>query len=628
MITDDDIKRVRDANDIVELIGERVVLKQRGREFWGNCPFHNEKTPSFKVDPASQFYHCFGCGEGGDVFKYVMKTEGLNFLDAVRSLAQRKSIELKDEQGGGAGSGGKRARLIAVCDETNAFYHQQLMRVKSSETDAARQYLGKRGLGGSVARDWKLGFAPGRGMLVRHLQEKGFTDEELVQANVAFSADNGQLRDRFYNRIMFPIYDLQGRTIAFGGRVIGSGEPKYLNSSDTRLFHKRENMFAIDKAKAPITTAGAALVVEGYTDVIAMHQGGFTNTVATLGTALTPEHLKLLSRFTKKVVLLFDGDEAGMRAADRATDLINIAAASDGWSKLDLFVAVLPNKLDPAEYIEAEGKESMQSTLDSAVSLIRFALDRRLAKWDLDQVEQRNRALNDAVTLLAPLKGTLLASDYVNYLADLFGKNYEEVAMMLERAKPQPVQRAVSSASTSQDTNGAATQATSRPVKQSKAKAMEIELLLLFIEHPEVRERVASAFKRIKWSSAEHESIAKMLLGFNSGDVSSDMLAKLTAQNPDISSILSGARLASYDGVPPNRLAGKLMFDIREDQLKTEISDATIQLRRVRSENVGKTAQTSDQAADKIDDLFRRISELQQELAELRRKYNSDNLFS
>ncbi|HBT95231.1 MAG TPA: DNA primase, partial [Coriobacteriia bacterium] len=567
MITEDDIKRVRDANDIVELIGERVVLKQRGREFWGNCPFHNEKTPSFKIDPASQFYHCFGCGEGGDVFKYMMKTEGLDFLDAVRSLAQRKSIELKEEQG--KSGGGKKARLIAVCDEANAFYHQQLMRVKSSEADAARAYLGKRGLGGSVARDWSLGFAPGRGMLVKHLSSKGFTRDEMIAANVAYSGQGsgrygaggagglgsaeggmgrsgaGALKDRFFNRVIFPISDLQGRTIAFGGRVIGSGEPKYLNSSDTRLFHKRENLFAIDKAKAPITTSGAAIVVEGYTDVIAMHRAGFNNTVATLGTALTPEHLKLLSRFTKKVILLFDGDEAGKRAADRAVDLITVMATAEAGQKLDLFVAMLPGSMDPADYLAAEGHEAMQKTLDTSAALLQFALDRRLAHWNLDLPEQRNRALNDVITLLVPVKGSLLAMDYINYLSDVLHIDYALVASALEHAKAPAVPRAADGAARENRLQDEGASEQPRTIDTSgagdKLLAMESELLFIFIEHPGVRERLVEAFGRITWSTPGLESIARALAESDRQDGPDDLMAKLLAKMPDVSSLLSNA---------------------------------------------------------------------------------------
>ncbi|MCL1846534.1 MAG: DNA primase [Coriobacteriia bacterium] len=613
MIGEDDIRRVREATDIVELIGERVVLKQRGREFWGNCPFHNEKTPSFKVDPASQFYHCFGCGEGGDVFKFVMKLENVEFPDAIRSLAQRKNIELVEERG--EAPRGKKARLFAACEETATFYHQQLMRVRTAESDAARAYLKQRDMGGEIPRLWRLGYAPGRGVLVRHLQKKGFTKDELIEANVAYVPEGkrGELRDRFFNRIMFPISDLQGRTIAFGGRILGQGEPKYLNSADTLLFHKRDNLFAIDRAKAAITSSGLALVVEGYTDVIAMHKTGFTQTVATLGTALTPEHLKLLARFTQKVVLLFDGDEAGQRAADKAADLVNVVAASTGGRKADVFVATLPGAMDPADFCASEGQAAMQEVLDAAVPLLRFAIDRRLTAWDLEKPEQRARALDDVVRLLVPVRGSLLAADYSNYLVDVFGVEEDAIETALKNAKPLVVSSALSSVEKTETEPQKALFTPAEKIKD-RTTALECELLFLFIEQPEVRERLVEAFGRISWSLSEHEAIAKILVALDTGDEPEVMLSRLTARMPDASSVLSGTRLAGFSGEPPTRLAGMLMFSIREGQLKQTIHNENTRLRRLDRE----------QQSEQWDDLFRHIAELQQELSDLRRKYQTE----
>jgi DNA primase len=611
LIGEDDIRRVRDATDIVTLVGERIVLKQRGREFWGCCPFHNEKSPSFKVDPASQFYHCFGCGEGGDVFKFFMKLENIDFPDAVRALAQRANIELAEE--GDGASHGKKARLLAVCEETAQFYHHQLMRVKGVEGDAARAYLSGRGMGGDIPGQWRLGFSPGRSMLARHLQQKGFARAELIEANVAVAPGEGKsvLKDRFFNRVMFPIFDLQGRVIAFGGRVIGQGEPKYLNSADTMLFRKRDNLYAIDRAKASITAGGSAVVVEGYTDVIAMHGAGFTSTVATLGTALTPQHLKLLARFTPRVVLLFDGDEAGRRAADRAADLINVAASSDAGRKADLFVAVLPQAMDPADFCAHEGAEAMRKVLAEAVPLLRFALDRRLAKWDLTRPEQRVRALDDVVGLLVPVKGSLLAADYLNYLADIFAVDYPVVAAALDKAKPQPTYQSVA---TDGPGLGGEQQLTldSAPPAVSQATAFERELLFLYVEQPTVRERLREAFRRISWSDERHEVIAKALLDFDATEEPDVLLSRLTARVPDAAGALSAARLPEFLGVPPNRMAGMLMFSIKEGQLKRAIRGENARLRRL--------GDAEDKHAER-DELFLHIAEMQKELSELRQRY-------
>jgi DNA primase len=632
LITEDEIRQVRDATDIVALISERVVLKQRGREFWGCCPFHNEKTPSFKVDPASQFYHCFGCGEGGDVFKFLMRMEDIAFPEAVRSLAARANIELAEEVG--SRPRGRKAVLLAVCEETTAFYHFQLKRAKGSAADAARAYLASRDMGGELPTLWQLGYAPGSAVLVHHLSQKGFSVDDLIEANVAVRSDGGRgsLRDRFYNRVIFPIKDLQGRPIAFGGRVIDQGEPKYLNSSDTPLFRKRDNLYAIDRARSQMTAEGCAIVVEGYTDAIAMHAAGFTNTVATLGTALTPQHIKLLARFTSRVVLLFDGDEAGLRAADRATDLISVAA-SEQARKADLLVAVLPKASDPADLCAQEGGAALMRTLiDAAEPLLRFSLDRRLERWDLTRPEQRSRALSDVTALLVPLNDTLLVADYLNYLADIFATEYAVVASTLEKARAQaPALRArVLEPSTTQAAGqravgqraaGQAQAAQTQDAEQTRpvvdrVTSMERELLFLYIEQPEVRARLREAFERITWSDERHGNIATALLALDAEAKPDEMLSLIVARKPDSAELLSGARLAEFAGATPNRLAGMLMFAIKEGQLKAAIRNENAQLRLLGE---------GEDVREQRDALFRRVSALQQELANLRRRYQSES---
>ena len=353
-ISDEEIQKVREASDLVALMGERSPMRQKGRDFWCCCPIHNEKTPSCKVDPSTQLWHCFGCGEGGDIFGFLMKVDGMSFPEAVQFLADKAHITLtRSGKDDGGASNSKKARLKQVCAETADFYHFQLMRVKNAPTDAARAYLAGRNLGGAIPREWMLGFAPGSGTLVRHLSSKGFTPDEMVEANVALRGDNGRVRDRFYNRIMFPIRDVQGDCIAFGGRIIGDGQPKYLNSQETPLFHKSTVLYGLDKAKTAMAATGDAIVVEGYTDVIALHRAGVDNAVATLGTALTRQHIRTLSRHAKnRIIYLFDGDEAGQRAADRALQFIDSSITPEaGRTRIDLCAVTLPDNLDPADFV-------------------------------------------------------------------------------------------------------------------------------------------------------------------------------------------------------------------------------------------------------------------------------------
>ena len=371
-ISSDDVQKVRDASDIVEVFSERVPLKQRGRDFWCCCPFHEENTPSCKVDPNTQLFYCFGCHKGGDVFKFIQEIEGLEFPDAVRRLAERAHIELQ-ETGGRGPSQGEKARLKDVCRASQEFFHTQLMRGKSHEANEARMYLANRGFGGEVPKKWQLGFAPGRGELVSHLRSLGFTQKEMLDANVAVQRDN-RLSDRFYNRVMFPIFDEVGECIAFGGRVMGEGEPKYLNSQETPLFSKKRTLYGLDKAKSGITATGVASVVEGYTDVIALHEAGVTNVVATLGTALGQHHIRMISRHaSKRIVYLFDGDEAGQRAADRALQFIGESMTeSAGKRRIELVACTLPDNLDPADYVEKYGADALREQVDAAFPLISF----------------------------------------------------------------------------------------------------------------------------------------------------------------------------------------------------------------------------------------------------------------
>lgn len=410
-------------------------MRQRGKDFWCCCPFHQEKTPSCKVDSVSQTWHCFGCGEGGDIISYVRKLDDVDFVDAVRFLARRANIELT-ESAQATKAHSLKARLKAVCAETASYYHMLLMRSSDEGAASARAYLSGRDLGGTVPASWNLGFAPGHRQLVTHLRSLGYTDNEMVEANVAVRGSQG-VNDRFFNRVMFPINDVRGDCIAFGGRVIGQGEPKYLNTGDTPIFHKSEVLFALDKAKARMTSTGDAIVVEGYTDVIALHEAGFTNVVATLGTSLTRQHIRLLSHHAKsRIIYLFDGDEAGQRAADRALQFIDSSITPEaGVSRVDLCAVTLPDSLDPAEFIAARGPEAFKQVLDGAIPLIKFGIDRRLSRYDLSFPEGRARATNEALSVLAPIKTSLLAKDYAVYIASRVHAREQDILLRLSELK-------------------------------------------------------------------------------------------------------------------------------------------------------------------------------------------------
>ncbi|MDN0064468.1 DNA primase [Collinsella ihumii] len=416
MISDEDRERVRAATDLVQLVQETVELRPRGQEFWGCCPFHGEKTPSFHIIPATQVWHCFGCGEGGDVFSYVMKRENLTFPDAIRYLADRAGIEIADDAPT-ARRGTKRTRIIDVCEETCAFYHTMLMRGKDGR---GRTYFASRGLGSDICQRYRLGFAPGRGALVAHLSSKGFTPREMVDANVAIKRDRGNLADRFYERVMFPIFDEQGRCIAFGGRIMGAGEPKYLNTAETPVFHKKRNLYGFNWAKEHIVAANEAIVVEGYTDAIACWEAGIKNVVATLGTALTEHHVKTLTRFAKRIVYLFDGDAAGQRAAERAIQFVETGS-------VDLRCVILPDDLDPADFLRDRGGEKLRALLDAAEPLMDFVFRKLEDRSDVSTPGGRARALEDACRLIYPLRDSYMIDTYYMQIADRLGADVDMV---------------------------------------------------------------------------------------------------------------------------------------------------------------------------------------------------------
>ena len=610
IISDEDIRRVRQANDLVELFSERSVMRQRGRDFWCCCPFHQEKTPSCKVDPASQTWHCFGCGEGGDIITYVQKLDGVDFLDAVRFLARRGGVELH-ESPQAQKSHSKKARLKAVCKETASYYHLLLMRSSDEEANQARTYLASRNLGGSIPTSWMLGFAPGKGRLITHLRSLGFSDEEMIEANVAIRSGN-RVNDRFFNRVMFPIANVRGEVIAFGGRVIGSGEPKYLNTGDTPLFHKSEVLYALDKAKATMASTGVAIVVEGYTDVIALHEAGFTNVVATLGTSLTRQHIRILSHHAKsKIIYLFDGDEAGQRAADRALGFIDSSVTPEaGNSKVDLCAVTLPDNLDPADFIAERGAEAFSAVLQQAIPLIRFGIDRRLARYDLTTPEGRSRATTDALSVLAPIKTSLLAKDYAVYIASKVHAREQDVLERLDQLKAPTVR--------DYDASNAQVRQVSQkkqlparvlsPLEKNRLRT-EREFLSLCAHNPAMISDFVNELGQTEWHDSVHRDLALALLD-NAGSESSltvaDLIQEAQKRCPYAQRILTSSSL-------PSDSSAYDLLRFMADELKIGDMEQAIAAMRSQMDNA--------QTPEETDLAFQSILVLQSELNTLRNRH-------
>ena len=608
-IDEEDIRRVREATDLVSLVGEHVILKQKGRLFWGCCPFHNEKTPSFKIDPSTQLWHCFGCGKGGDAFGYVMEQEKLEFPEAVRLLADRAHIEIKETDGGGMPRG-QRQRLMAACEAAEEFFHMQLMRSRDAGSSSARKYLGERGFGSKPSTDWNLGFAPGHGQMCRHLQEKGFSRQELVQANLAFVGDNGRMVDRFYNRVMFPVHDLQGRTIAFGGRVIGKGEPKYLNTSETPVFHKSSNMFGIDKAKSSIVSSGCAIVVEGYTDVIAMHEAGITNAVATLGTALTAQHVKLLSRFASTIVYLFDGDAAGQKAAMRASEFIDWSSAVEsGRDPIDLKVTVLPDNMDPAEFVGAKGADAMREHVAQAQPLLKFSINRVLESYDLSKPQMKVKAMEESLRILYPIRNSVMATDYINIIADRLNLEYNVVSHALKELRPPAAARREEEQAPVQEQYGKPyNSVTTKIVQESERYSkMEHELVSLLVSDTAIIGVLGKELLRVKWEDSRAEAMVDALVSHEGSMTPAQAYSVVMGACQEAAGLLASAMSDAEPGVESEMRAKLLVRNLLERDLERRIRQAKARMR-----------DDSSMSPEQLEAIFEETIKLQRQLVELR----------
>ncbi len=536
----------------MSLVSERVPVKQKGRDFWACCPLHHEKTPSFKMDPSTQLWHCFGCGEGGGVFDLVMKLDELSFPEAVRKLAERAHIEIQETREAHKDSSNKQ-RLKDACAAAAAFYHTQLMRIKGQGQDEARAYLGSRGLGGTIPKTWNLGYAPGGNSLVRHLGSKGFDSKEMIAANLAIVSDSGKLRDRFYKRIIFPIRDIAGDTIAFGGRTITDSGPKYLNSQETPIFHKSQVLFGLDMAKSSMASSGRAIVTEGYTDVIAMHEAGLKNTVASLGTSLTSSHVRTLSRHAgKSIIYIFDGDEAGQRATERALQFIDKAITPESGSRMiDLRALCLPDGLDPADYLAKHSADELLALIDDAKPLILFGIERRISRHNVSTIEGRTKAATDALDVLAPIKDSILAKDYARQIASMLNLHEEDLVSALSKLKvprsysenSQQTQNGSKPSAKKEDAGeGQRTKLTSQ--EKSRIKT-ERELLGLLAQNPTCLLSNAEALSKIDWHSEKDKAISQTMMAalMEHPSISASELVGIVEQSiPGSGAILTSAR--------------------------------------------------------------------------------------
>lgn len=423
----EDIDKVRERTDLAELAAEVTQVKRSGRSVMAVCPFHDEKTPSLSIDPGRGLYHCFGCGKSGDVFSWVEETHSVDFAGAVELLARRAGITLT-EAPGEARRRSKRESLVAAVADAAAFYTKRLK--TAADAAGARSYLRGRGYDSDVVDRFALGYAPTAwDDLTTHLRSRDHTDDMIVVAGLGTRTQRGTVIDRFRGRVMFPIYDLRGDPVGFGARLLEGEGPKYLNTQESPIYHKSRLLYGLNWAKSEIVRRSEAVVVEGYTDVIAFHLAERPVAVATCGTALGDEHLDLLRRFTERIVLTFDADPAGIGAALRGFD-----KAVPG--ELDLRVGVLPAGRDPADLVHDGEIQPLHKAIAESVPLLQFRIDQDLAAADLDEPEGRGRAAAAAARLVALHPDAVIRHEYAVMVSRRTGVDLAVVERAVEGTLP------------------------------------------------------------------------------------------------------------------------------------------------------------------------------------------------
>ncbi len=410
------LNEVRQSNDIVDVISQYVHLKRSGRNFFGLCPFHNEKSPSFSVSPDKQIFHCFGCGVGGNVITFVSQIEGLNFVETVQMLAERANIQLPTLQNNGDTQREiLKDKVYKVNEFTAEYYHQNLYKPQAK---MAQEYVKKRQLTNETLKSFRIGFSGKFDELYQELKRQGFQEQEILESGLVNKNERGQYIDRYRNRLMFPICDARGRVIAFGGRVLDDSKPKYINSPENVVYSKGRHLFGLNVAKKGDTKK--ILIVEGYMDVISLHQRGITNVVASLGTALTEQQGWLLRKNSEQIILSFDSDEAGIKAKLRSIEILQNMGC-------DLRVLQLEGAKDPDEYILKYGNMRFQNAVDKAFSVVEFKVKILKKELNLENTNDKIKFLNEIAKLISKVDNTMEREVYIEKIAKEYDISKEAI---------------------------------------------------------------------------------------------------------------------------------------------------------------------------------------------------------
>ena len=415
--SDEIIDDVRQSNDIVDVISQYVRLKRSGRNYFGLCPFHNEKSPSFSVSPEKQIFHCFGCGVGGNVFTFLTKIEGINFVEAVQLLAERANIQLPTlENNVDSAKEALKAKVYKVNEFTAKYYHENLYR---PESKIAQEYIKKRKLSNETLKSFQIGFPGKFDDLYKELKNQGFEDREILESGLVNKNERGQYIDRYRNRLMFPICDVRGRVIAFGGRVLDDSKPKYINSPENVVYSKGRHLYGLNVAKK-YDIKKRLLIVEGYMDVVSLHQRDIHNVVASLGTALTQQQGYLLRNNTEQIILSYDSDEAGQTAKVRAMEILQNMGC-------DIRVLQMEGAKDPDEYVIKYGNARFQNLVDKAISVIEFKVKILRQSLNLESTNDKIKFLNEIAKLISKIDNSMEREVYIEKIAKEYDVSKEAI---------------------------------------------------------------------------------------------------------------------------------------------------------------------------------------------------------
>jgi len=576
----DFLEEVRNLIDIREIVSDYLPLNKSGGRYRGLCPFHSEKTPSFYVDTGKQLFYCFGCGTGGDAFKFLMLYEKIDFPEALRMLARRQGVPIPERS---AASSSERQLLLGANRAALKYFRETLS--KSAEGDRGREYLSCRGLRPETTEEFELGFAANRWEgLKSALLGSGFTEPQLISAGLLLrKEETGRTYDRFRDRLIFPIHDSSGDCIGFGGRIVGSGEPKYLNSPETRLFRKGETLYGLHRTGEAIRRAQSAVLVEGYVDFLSLYQAGFRNLAATLGTGFSEGHSRLLRRFVRRVVVNFDPDSAGQAATRRSLDILL-------ESGFDVRVLRLPGGKDPDRFVREDGREAYGRLLDGAAPYIEYLAREAAEKVDLATTAGKIEALNLVLPYVGRLESAVERSEQVKLLSDLL--RIEDGIILQELKVALAARKTNLKSGHPEETPGISSEPGAR-------------LIRVLMEEPEAREELVSRIQDEDLKGSEVEGIWLILkdLCRTGSQVSYPRLGWLLAEPREQNLLL---RIASLPGPTPSLQEGEACLKkLRETRLARRMQDLQERLERAAPGAV-------------VDELLKQKMDLRKEMQALR----------